>query len=84
MGEVAVLFKVMPDDPETDLDAIKDAITEAIDVDGMDEEEVAFGLKAIRVSTVLEDKEGGADAVQDTLEGLDGVRSVELTDMNRL
>lgn len=84
MGEVAVLFKVMPDDTETDLDALQDTIRETIDVDGMETEEVAFGLKAVKVSTILEDKEGGPDATQDALRDLDGVRSVELEDMNRL
>lgn len=84
MGNVVVLFKVMPDDTETDLDALKNAIRDEIEVDGMEEEEVAFGLKAVKVTTILEDKEGGADAVQDTLAEIDGVRSVELTDMNRL
>lgn len=84
MGDVAVLFKIMPDDVETDLNAIKEAINDAIDVDGMEEEEVAFGLKAIKVSTILADAEGGPDAAQDALEGITGVRSVELTDMNRL
>ncbi len=84
MGEVVVLFKVMPDDTETDIDALKSDIQDAVDIDGIEEEEVAFGLKAVKVSTILEDQEGGADKVQDTLEGLDGVRSVELTDMNRL
>jgi elongation factor 1-beta len=84
MGDVAVLFKVMPEDTETDLDAVKDAIKDAIAVDGMEEEAVAFGLKAVKVSTILEDAEGGPDDAQDALEAIDGVRSVELTDMNRL
>lgn len=84
MGDVVVLFKVMPDDADTDLDALQDQIRESVDVDGMEEEEVAFGLKAIKVSTILEDKEGGPDDVEQVLAGLDGVRSVEIEDMNRL
>ncbi len=84
MGDVVVLFKVMPDDTETDLKVLKDDIEDAVDVDGMEEEEVAFGLKAVKVSTIIEDAEGGPDAVQDTLSGLAGVRSVEIEDMNRL
>lgn len=84
MGDVVVLFKVMPDDTETDLDALKDDIQDVVDIDGMEEEEVAFGLKAVKVSTIIEDAEGGPDEVQDTLRDIDGVRSVEIEDMNRL
>lgn len=84
MGDVVVLFKVMPEDTETDLDAIKDSIQQEVDVDGMEEEEVAFGLKAVKVSSIIPDDAGGPDAVQDTLAGIDGVRSVEIEDMNRL
>lgn len=84
MGNVVVLFKVMPDDTETDLETLENSIRDQIDVDGLEEEEVAFGLKAIKVSTILEDKEGGPDEIENTLADIDGVRSVEIEDMNRL
>lgn len=84
MGRVGIVLTVMPESPETDLDALSDAIRDAIDVDDMEREEVAFGLKALKVSTIVADGEGGTDAIENAVAGLDGVRSVEVTDMNRL
>lgn len=84
MGDVGVVMRVMPEDAETDLAAIKDALRDAVDVNDMEEEEVAFGLKAIQFSTIVKDQKGGTDQLEETVAGLDGVRSAEIVDMNRL
>ncbi|MDY6769269.1 MAG: elongation factor 1-beta [Candidatus Nanohaloarchaea archaeon] len=84
MGEVAVVLKVMPDGTDTDLDRIEGEVREALDVEDLQEEEVAFGLKALKVSTIVGDEEGGTDAVENAVSGIDGVRSVEVEDMQRL
>lgn len=84
MGEVAVVLKVMPEDTETDLETMEKEIRDAIDVEDMQEEEVAFGLKALKVSTIVGDQEGGTDAVENAVSGIEGVRSVEVEDMQRL
>ncbi|MDY6761970.1 MAG: elongation factor 1-beta [Candidatus Nanohaloarchaea archaeon] len=84
MGEVAVVLKVMPEDAETDLERIDDAIRDSIEVEDLQHEEVAFGLKALKVSTIVSDDEGGTDTVENSVSGIDGVRSVEVEDMQRL
>lgn len=84
MGDVAVVMRVMPDDADTDLATIKEAIRDAVDVTDMGEEEVAFGLKAITFSTIVKDQKGGTDELEEAVNGIDGVRSAEITDMNRL
>lgn len=84
MGDVAVLLRVMPEGPDTDLAALKDAIRDAITVEDMAEEDVAFGLKAVKVSTLVADDAGGTDAVENAVRTLQGVQSVEIEDMNRL
>ncbi|MDY6768890.1 MAG: elongation factor 1-beta [Candidatus Nanohaloarchaea archaeon] len=84
MGEVAVVLKVMPEDAETDLERIRTAVRDSIEVEDLQEEAVAFGLKALKVSTIVSDDEGGTDAVESTIGGIDGVRSVEVEDMQRL
>ncbi|MFB6294767.1 MAG: elongation factor 1-beta, partial [Candidatus Nanohaloarchaea archaeon] len=75
MGEVAIVVKVMPEDTETDLDRIDAAIRGRIDVEDLEQEEVAFGLKALKVSTIVSDDEGGTDAVENAVSGIEGVRS---------
>ncbi|MFB6076839.1 MAG: elongation factor 1-beta, partial [Candidatus Nanohaloarchaea archaeon] len=51
MGEVAIVLTVMPESTETDLDALAADVREEIDVEDLQEEEVAFGLTALKVST---------------------------------
>lgn len=84
MGEVAIVLKVMPDDTETDLEGIEDAIREKVPVEDLQEEEVAFGLRALKLSTIVGDQEGGTDAVENAIAGIEGVRSVEVEDLQRL
>jgi len=50
----------------------------------MGEEEVAFGLKAVKVSTITTDEEGGTDAVEEKLSGLENVQSIELEHFDKM
>ncbi len=84
MGEVAIVLKVMPEGTETDLETVEEEIRGSIDVEDLQEEEVAFGLKALKVSTIVGDQEGGTDHVENAVREIDGVKSVEVEDMNRL
>lgn len=84
MGKISCVYKIMPEDAETDLEEIKDQVRELIDVQDIGEEEVAFGLKAIKVSTITTDEEGGTDAVEEELEKLENVQSIELEHFDKL
>jgi len=84
MGEIACVYKVMPEDDETDLEDIKDQLRDLLDVNDIGEEDVAFGLKAVKVSCITTDEEGGTDAVEEKLEQLDNVQSFELEHFDKL
>ena len=84
MGKISCVYKVMPEDAETDLEEVKDQIREVLDVEDLGEEEVAFGLKAVKVSTITTDEEGGTDAVEEKLEKLDNVQSYELEHFDKM
>jgi translation elongation factor aEF-1 beta len=84
MGKISCVYKLSPEDAETDLEAIKDDIRDLIDVEDIGEEEVAFGLKAIKVSCITTDEEGGTDAVEEKLEQLDNVQSIELEHFDKM
>ncbi|MFB6193374.1 MAG: elongation factor 1-beta [Candidatus Nanohaloarchaea archaeon] len=84
MGKISCVYKIMPEDDETDLEDVKDQVREVIDVEDIGEEEVAFGLKAIKVSTITTDEEGGTDAVEEKLEELDNIQSIELEHFDKL
>ncbi len=84
MGKIAVVLKLMPEDAETDLEDIKQGVKERIDVEEIREEEVAFGLKAVMVSTITTDEEGGTDYLENQLEDLEGVQSIEVEKFNKV
>lgn len=88
MGDVAATLKVMPQSPEVDLDGLEDAITTGIPdgarVRGFEREDVAFGLVALVTSVVVPDDEGGTEAVEEAIAGLDGVESVSVEGVGRL
>ncbi len=84
---VAVL-KVMPESPEVDLAKLREQLEHAIPsgakFQGIEEENVAFGLKALMVTIMMEDIEGGTDTVQESFEGVPSVQSVQVTDVGRV
>ena len=84
MGKISCVYKVMPEDAETDLETIKDQLEDLLEVEDLGEEEVAFGLKAVKVSTITTDEEGGTDAVEEKLEKLENVQSYELEHFNKM
>lgn len=79
-----IVFKVMPEDSETDLESIKEQIKDRIDVSDLQEENVAFGLKAVKASTIVTDEEGGTDYVENQLDDLEEVQSVEIESVNKV
>ena len=81
MGEVAVVYQVMPESPEIDLENLKKEIEKSIPerarLNNIIEKPIAFGLKALEVQIVLNDREGGADEIEEQLGKIDHVQSVE-------
>ncbi len=83
MGSVAITFRVMPDDPETDLERLKTRIRERLtgSLRDLREQPVAFGLTAILAVALVSDAEGGSDWLEETLAAIPGVGSVETVDV---
>ena len=75
LGEVAIIYKVMPDSPEINLETIKENITKAIPkhakLNSITEKPVAFGLKALEVQIILDDRKGGAEEIEQALNELE-------------
>lgn len=85
MGKIACVFKLMPEDADTDLEEIKQQVREKVDnVQDMGEEEVAFGLKAIKLSCITTDEKGGTDYVENQLDEITGIQSVELEHFDKM
>ncbi|MCG2827640.1 elongation factor 1-beta [Methanothermobacter sp. K4] len=88
MGDVVATIKVMPESPDVDLEALKkeieSRIPEGTELHKIDEEPIAFGLVALNVMVVVGDAEGGTEAAEESLAGIDGVSNIEVTDVRRL
>jgi elongation factor 1-beta len=85
---VVAKVRVMPDGVETDLNVIKEKVREIVDgvgeVHSSEVKPIAFGLNALEVNILLNDKEGGLEGIQERISKLDGVSEVEVTDLNRI
>jgi elongation factor 1-beta len=88
LGEVGIVYKVMPDGPEIDLEQLKEAITNTIPdsakLNRIDEKPIAFGLKALEVQVIINDREGGAEELEKALGEINNVQSVEVVQLGLL
>ena len=49
----------------------------------MEEENIAFGLIALKITFVMNESKGNIDPLEDQLRNIDGVNSVEVIDVRR-
>ena len=86
MGQVAIVYAIMPESPEIDLSKLKDEIAKAVPpfavLKGTAEKPVAYGLNAIHVMVTLDDKKGGAEDIEKAFSQLKGVQSVDTVEIS--
>ncbi len=88
MARVVVTVTINPDSPEVDLKKIEDEAKEKIEKHGADYgrtefEPLAFGLKAIKMIFIMDEKKGTPDELVDEISKLKGVASARITDVRR-
>ena len=83
MGTVAITYRIMPEDVSTDLAPIREGIKKVIGsaLKGMQEKDVAFGLRAILALAVVDDASGGGEKIEAALNEIPHVGSVEAIDV---
>ncbi|WP_408958071.1 elongation factor 1-beta [Natrinema sp. 74] len=88
MGKVAAKIKVMPDSPDIDLDALQErlesALPEGAKINGVERDEVAFGLVALYPTVIVPDDAGGTETVEENFADVDGVESVGVENVGRI
>ena len=88
MGEVGLQYRILPEDIDVDLDKlekdIKAALPEGAGLKAAEKRPVAFGLNALHILVVLDDKKGGTEQVETAISGVPGVQSVEIVEMGLL
>jgi len=79
MGDVAIIFKIMPESPDVDLTALEATIREKIPTtQDVGAEPIGFGLSCLKVALLVPDGKGTSEEVEETLGGIEGVQSVEI------
>jgi elongation factor 1-beta len=84
MGKVAVTLKIMPTGVDVDMDALEGRVRGTLGdtLHQLEVQPVAFGLKAIVATVVVDDAAGTSGGFEDSLRGLSDVESVETTDVS--
>lgn len=89
MANVIVGLNIMPESPDSDLAKIeeesKKKIAEFAGEGEMRTEQVpvAFGLKSLKILFVMDEAKGSTEELEKSLASVDGVNSVEVTDVRR-
>jgi translation elongation factor aEF-1 beta len=86
-GIVAVIVKIMPSAPDTNLEEIKASARSKMESKGaqnisFEENPVAFGLKAIMLKMAWPE-EKGTDLIENALQEIENVSSVNIEDYRR-
>ena len=89
MARVVVSLRIMPQSPDIDLSELeqkaKDEIIKFCNSQEFKVEiqPIAFGLKALIILFVMEESIGTTEKLEQDISQLDGVESVEVTDVRR-
>lgn len=89
MANAIVTIKIMPESPEINLEnlekkAKKDILEFAGKGDTKTEiEPIAFGLKAIKITFIMDEKLGNPDKISEKIEKYKEVASAEIIDVRR-
>jgi len=83
MGKVSVTFRVMPAGVDIDLAQLEVSVRGLLGktLKSLEVNPVAFGLKAILATAILDDATGGTETLEARLLGIAGVESVEAIDV---
>lgn len=86
MTRLLAVIKILPEDDGVDLELLKNGLREALSKGNKDlyihnivEEEIAFGLKALKVFVIMPGVfEGGTQPIEDAFSGVKGVGQVDV------
>lgn len=85
MGDVAVVFKILPTDSDIDTEKLKNSVEGELkgvcEINKIELQEIGFGLKAVRLEIIVPDEEGKIDAVESKLASVEGVGQVDTEDV---
>jgi elongation factor 1-beta len=81
MGDVIAVFRILPDSPDS-FDKVRQQV-DGLKPAKLEEEPIAFGLKAIKATFIIPDEGGVMDELENKLNAIDGTQSVETLQVSR-
>lgn len=84
MGKVAILLRIMPENADLSIDALKQTLEKTVHFQKAEIEPIAFGLNAINATVLVEDAEGASDAAEEKIRKVKGVGELQVLEMNRI
>ncbi len=86
MGKVAVSFKIMPSDETKDLSKIENALktdlSNSFTLGKSSIEELAFGIKVLKLIVIMSDEGGLVDAVEQRIRSFQDIGEVEVEEVS--
>jgi elongation factor 1-beta len=82
MAKVLVTLRLMPEDVNVNIKGLKSEILSRIRAN-IEEVPIAFGIVALNVSFIVEDKEGEIEKIEKTLKEIKGVGEIEVLEVTR-
>ena len=89
MASVVVSLRIMPNNVDIDLEKLQVLVKKEIIMFCNSQEfrttiqPVAFGLKSLNIIFVMDENKGSTEELENKISGLEGVESVEVTDVRR-
>ncbi len=89
MATVIITLKIMPDSPEVSIGELEKRVKTKIQSfcgETQTKTEItpiAFGLKALNITFVMDESKGSTDYLEEQITNLDDVNSVSVTDVRR-
>ena len=88
MGLVAITYKIMGADGDTDIEAVADRVREladdVFDIQAVELKPLAFGLRFIQLHVVMDDGEGLVDTFEAKVKAVGDVGEVEVLEIGLL
>ena len=90
MGTAVATLRIMPENPDIDLKKIEEQAMKLITAFSderqkkVDIQPVAFGLKSLSITFLIDEKKGDTEPVEKQISEIEGVQSVECTDIRRI
>ena len=89
--DLIVVFKLMPEGAEIDVQKLGEAALAMVKkvqpdakVQNVEFKPIAFGLKSVNVTVLMNDGAGGPDALEEAFSGIEGVGSASVAEMGRI